>query len=65
MADNIFTITTGDTLMGQQYVDTFRRSEHLEVSRPTRHAGSIPHIDDKSNSPRIVLAQSIVHNRCN
>ena len=33
MADNIFTITTGDTLMGQQYVDTFRRSEHLEPEK--------------------------------
>ena len=33
MAENIFTFTTGDTLMGQQYVDTFRRSEHLEPEK--------------------------------
>ena len=30
MAENAFTIVSGDTLVGQQYLDTFRRSEHLE-----------------------------------
>jgi hypothetical protein len=30
MAENAFTIVTGDTLVGPQYLDTFRRSEHLE-----------------------------------
>ena len=33
MAENIFTITTGDTLMRQQWFDTFRRSEHLEPEK--------------------------------
>ena len=33
MEENIFTNTTGDTLMVQQYVDTFRRSEHFEPER--------------------------------
>jgi hypothetical protein len=37
MAENNFTITTGDssgdTSMVQQYLDTFRRSEHLEPEK--------------------------------
>ena len=33
MAENAFTITTDDTLVGQQYLDTFRRSEHLEPEK--------------------------------
>jgi hypothetical protein len=39
MAKNIFTITTddtsttGDTAMVEQYLDTFRRSEHLESEK--------------------------------
>ncbi len=39
MAKNIFTITadnaptTGDTSMVEQYLDTFRRSEHLEPEK--------------------------------
>jgi hypothetical protein len=33
MAENIFTITSGDTSTTQQYLDTFRRSEHLEPER--------------------------------
>jgi hypothetical protein len=33
MAENNFTITTDDTSMVQQYLDTFRRSEHLEPEK--------------------------------
>ncbi len=33
MAENIITIMNGDTSMAQQYLDTFRRSEHLEPER--------------------------------
>ena len=33
MAENIFTSTTGDTLMLKQYMDTFRRGEHLEPEK--------------------------------
>jgi len=33
MAENTFTITSGDTSTTQQYLDTFRRSEHLEPER--------------------------------
>ena len=33
MAENIFTSTTGDTSMVQQYLNTVRRSEHLEPEK--------------------------------
>lgn len=33
MAENIFMSPGGDTLATQQYLDTFRRSEHLEPER--------------------------------
>jgi hypothetical protein len=33
MAENNFTITTDDTSMVQQYLDTFRRSEDLEPEK--------------------------------
>jgi hypothetical protein len=33
MAENPFTIGTDDTLVGPQYLDTFRRSEHLEPEK--------------------------------
>jgi hypothetical protein len=33
MAENMYTIAGGDTSMGQQYLDTFRRSEHLEPEK--------------------------------
>ena len=33
MAENILTNTNGDTAAVQQYLDTFRRSEHLEPER--------------------------------
>jgi hypothetical protein len=33
MAENNFTITTGDTSMVEQYLDTFRRSVHLEPEK--------------------------------
>ena len=33
MAENIFTITSGDNSTAQQYADTFRRSEHLEPEK--------------------------------
>jgi hypothetical protein len=33
MAENNLTITTGDTSMVQQYLDTFRRSEHFEPEK--------------------------------
>ena len=33
MAENIFSITSDDTLIMQQYVDTLRRSEHLEPEK--------------------------------
>jgi len=33
MAENILTMTSGDTSAAQQYQDTFRRSEHLEPER--------------------------------
>lgn len=33
MVENIFTGTSGDTSMTQQYLDTFRRSEHLQPER--------------------------------
>jgi hypothetical protein len=33
MAENIFTITSGDNSTAQQYSDTFRRSEHLEPEK--------------------------------
>ena len=33
MAENTFTITPDDTSIGQQYVDTFRRSEYLEPEK--------------------------------
>jgi hypothetical protein len=33
MAENILTTTDGDTAAAQQYLDTFRRSEHLEPER--------------------------------
>ena len=33
MAENIFTIMNGDTSTTQQFLDTFRRSEHLEPER--------------------------------
>jgi hypothetical protein len=33
MAENIFTNTNGDTSTAQQYLDTFRRSEHLEPEK--------------------------------
>src|SRR4030095_15952584 len=38
MAENNFTITTGDTSMLEQYLDTFRRSEHLEPEKSLRAA---------------------------
>lgn len=33
MAENIFTTTSGDTSTAQQYLETFRRSEHLEPEK--------------------------------
>lgn len=33
MAENNFTINTDDTSMVQQYLDTFRRSEHVEPEK--------------------------------
>jgi hypothetical protein len=33
MAENNSTITNGDTSMVEQYLDTFRRSEHLEPEK--------------------------------
>jgi hypothetical protein len=33
MAENTFTMTSDDTLMTQQYADTFRRSEHLDPEK--------------------------------
>jgi hypothetical protein len=33
MAENIFSITSDDTLIMQQYVDTLLRSEHLEPEK--------------------------------
>ena len=33
MAENIFAIMNGDTSTTQQFLDTFRRSEHLEPER--------------------------------
>ena len=33
MAENAFTITTDDTLIGEQYLDSLRRSEHLEPEK--------------------------------
>jgi hypothetical protein len=33
MAKNAFNITTDDTLVGELYLDTFRRSEHLEPEK--------------------------------
>jgi hypothetical protein len=33
MAENILTIMNGDTSTAQQYLDTFRRSDHLEPER--------------------------------
>ncbi len=33
MIQNIYTLTTGDESMMQQYLDTFRRSEHLEPEK--------------------------------
>lgn len=33
MAENNFTMAIDDTLMTQQYADTFRRSEHLDPER--------------------------------
>jgi hypothetical protein len=33
MAENIFTFVSGDTSIAQQYLSTFRRSEHLEPEK--------------------------------
>ena len=33
MAENIFTLMSGDTSMAQQYLSTYHRSEHLEPER--------------------------------
>ena len=33
MAENIFTLMSGDTSMAQQYLSTFHRSEHLEPEK--------------------------------
>jgi hypothetical protein len=33
MAENAFNITIDNTLVGQQYLDTFRRSEHFEPEK--------------------------------
>lgn len=33
MAENVFTSISGDTSMAQQYLSTFRRSEHLEPEK--------------------------------
>jgi hypothetical protein len=33
MAENIFTLMSGDTSMAQQYFSTFHRSEHLEPEK--------------------------------
>jgi hypothetical protein len=33
MGENIFTTTNGDTSTAQQYLETFRRSEHLEPEK--------------------------------